>query len=118
MEDDLAALVKLVEDLTRPLTRAHQQGEVGVRGIAEPVDRLEVVVGRGSHPARGEVEDAAPADCRQLVAVAEQGDGGLRSLGDREQRAGGVLIEHAGLVDEEDVARKHARARLGGGVGA
>ena len=111
MEDDLAALEEGVEDLTRPLTSAHEQAEVGVRGIAEPVDRLELVVGCGSHPACGEVEDAAAADGWELVAVAEERDGGVRSVGDGEQRAGGVLVEHAGLVDEEDVAGEQACRR-------
>ena len=75
MDDDLAAFEKGVEDLTRPLTSPHEQAEVGVRGIAEPVDRLELVVRFGSHPACGEVEDAAAADGRELVAVAEERDG-------------------------------------------
>ena len=113
MEDDLAALEQCVEDLTGPLTSAHEQAEVGVRGIGEPVDRLELVVRCGSHPACGEVEDAAAADGRQLVAVAQERDGGVGSVGDGEQRAGGVLVEHAGLVDEEDVAGEQTCAGLG-----
>ena len=117
MDDDLAAFEKGVEDLTRPLTGAHEQAEFGVRGIAEPVDRLELVVRFGSHPACGEVEDAAAADGRELVAVAEERDDCVRSVGDGEQRAGGVLVEHAGLVDEEDVAGEQACAGLGRGVG-
>ena len=44
MEDDLAAVEEGVEDLTRALTSAHEQAEVGVRGVAEPVHRLELVV--------------------------------------------------------------------------
>jgi hypothetical protein len=117
MDDDLAAFEKRVEDLTRPLTGPHQQAEVGVRGIAEPMDRLELVVRFGSHPACGEVEDAATADGRELVSVAEERDGGVRSVGDGEQRPGGVLVEHAGLLDEEYVAEDQARAGLGGRVG-
>ncbi len=59
MANDLAACMQLVEDLTGTLPSAHEQAEVGVRGIAEPVHRLELVVRCGSHPACGEVEDAA-----------------------------------------------------------
>ena len=62
----------------------------------------------GSHPACGEVEDAAAANGWELVAVAEERDPRVRSVGDGEQRAGGVLVEHAGLVDEEDVAGEQA----------
>ena len=47
VDDDLAALEEGVEDLTRALTGAHEEAEVGVRGIAEPVDRLELEVGCG-----------------------------------------------------------------------
>ena len=57
------------------LTSAHEQAEVGVRGVGEPVDGLELEVRFGWHPAGGEVEDAAAADGRQLVAVAEERDG-------------------------------------------
>ena len=46
------------------LFTAHVQAEVGVPGIAEPMDRLELMVGFGSHPAYGEVQDAAAADGR------------------------------------------------------
>ena len=117
MDDDLAAFKKCVEDLTRPLTSAHEQAEFCVGGIAEPVDRLELVVRFGAHPACGEVEDPAAADGRELVAVAEKRDDCVRSVGDGEQRAGGVLVEHAGLVNEEDIAGEQACACLWRGVG-
>ena len=47
MQDDLAALEEGVEDPTRPFTSAHEQAEVGVRRVAEPVHRLELVARRG-----------------------------------------------------------------------
>jgi hypothetical protein len=74
------------------------------------------VVRFGPHPACGEIEDAAATDSRQLVSVTEQRDGRVRSVGDGEQRAGGVLVEHPGLVDEEDVTGQQAGAGLGGCV--
>ena len=117
MDDDLAAFEKGVEDLTRPLTRPHEQAEAGIPGITEPMDRLELVVRLGSHPACGEVEDTATADRRELVTVAQERHDCVRSVGDGEQRAGGVLVEHAGLVDQQDVAGEQACAGLGRGVG-
>lgn len=47
MQDDLATIEEGVEDLTGPLTSAHEQAEAGLRGIAEPVDRVELVVSGG-----------------------------------------------------------------------
>jgi hypothetical protein len=117
MDDDVAAFEEGVEDLTGTSHRSHEQAEVGVGGIAEPVDRLQRVVRFGSHPACGEVEDAAAADRRELVAVAEQRDDCVGLVGDGEQCAGCVLVEHAGLVDEQDVAGQQACAGLGCGVG-
>ncbi|GAA4747802.1 hypothetical protein GCM10023350_35880 [Nocardioides endophyticus] len=67
MDDNLATFEKGVEDLTSTLTGSHEQAEVGVRRIAEPADRLELVVRFGSHPACGEVEGATAADGGELL---------------------------------------------------
>lgn len=66
----------------------------------------------------GEVEDAAAADGGELVAVADERDGGAGVVGDREECAGGVLVEHAGFVDEEHVAGEQPRSCVGGAVDA
>jgi hypothetical protein len=55
--------------------------------------------------AEGEVEDAAAADRRELVAVAEQRDADSALIDDGEQGAGGVLVEHARFVDHEEISR-------------
>ncbi len=60
-----------------------------------------LVVGVG--PPGGVVEDAAAADGGELVAVADERDPCAGLVGDGEQRAGGVLVEHPGLVDEQQV---------------
>lgn len=78
--------------------------------------RLEFEVSFGWRPPCGEVEDAAAADGGQLVAVAEERDGRVGSVRDREQGAGGVLVEHAGFVDEQYVAGQQSRAAIGVGV--
>src|SRR5699024_1680897 len=69
-------------------------------------------------PTCSEVEDAAATNRRELVAVAEKRDRRVRSVGDGEQRAGGILVEHAGLIDEEDVAGQQAGAYVGCGAGS
>ena len=53
----------------------------------------------------GKVEDAAAADRSQLVAVAQQRQPDPGLVGDGEQRAGGVLVEHPGLVDDQQISR-------------
>jgi hypothetical protein len=62
--------------------------------------------------------DAAAADGGQLVPVAEERDGGVGSVGDCEESAGGVLVEHAGFVDEQDVAGQQPSAGLRVGLDA
>ena len=52
-------------------------------------------------PASGEVEYASAADSGELVAVADERDPGVALVGDGEEGQGGVLVEHAGLVDQE-----------------
>ena len=65
----------------------------------------------------GVVEDAAAADGGELVAVAEERDPGAGLIGDAQQGAGGVLVEHAGLVDEQQVPGVQPRPDIGSGLG-
>lgn len=118
VHDDLPALEEGVEHGARTFAGAHQEADVGVRLIAEAVDGLELEVRLGRRPSGGKVEDAAAADSGELVAVAEERDGGTGVVGDREERAGGVLVEHAGFVDEEYVAGEQPRSCDGGVVNA
>jgi hypothetical protein len=73
--------------------------------VDEPVHRVEGRTGGRVGGAEGEVEDAAAADRRELVAVAEQRDADSALVGDGEQGAGGVLVEHARFVDHEEISR-------------
>jgi hypothetical protein len=45
------------------------------------------------------------------VAVTDERDPGSGFVGDDEQGAGDVLVEHAGLVDEKEVAGQQQRVR-------
>lgn len=65
---------------------------------------LETEVLLGRRPAQCQVEYATAPDRRQLVTVADQPDLGAALVDDGEERASGVLVEHAGFVDEEYVA--------------
>ena len=51
------------------------------------------------------------------MAVAEERDAGMRLVGDREQRAGGVLVEHPGLVDDQHITGKQPSTRIGTDAG-
>ena len=53
----------------------------------------------GVGPAGGVLEHPAAADRGQLMPVADERDPGAVLVGDREQGAGGVLVEHPGLID-------------------
>ncbi len=51
-------------------------------------------------PAGGEVEHATAPDRRQLMPVPDERNPRAVFVGDRQQRAGGVLIEHPGLINQ------------------
>jgi hypothetical protein len=70
------------------------------------MDGVQRHVAVGRYPARSVVEDAATAHGGQLVPVANEREACAGFVGDREQGEGGVLVEHAGFVDEEEVARE------------
>ena len=103
VDHDLASLHQSVEDLPRALTSPHQQAQGRVLGVAEPVQGLQLDASFGTTPAGGVVQDPAAADGGQLVPVAGEPDPGSRLIRDGEQGQGGVLIEHPGLVDQEQV---------------
>jgi hypothetical protein len=119
VEADLAAGVQRVEHRPGVLAAAHGQGQLCVSGVrygaagwvgaGKPVHRVESHVCGQVGGADGEVEDAAAADRRELVAVTEQRDAHLALVGDGEQGAGGVLVEHAGLVHDEEVSGEQPR---------
>jgi hypothetical protein len=80
--------------------------------------RLQRHVCGGVEPVEGQVEDAAAADRGKLVPVAEQRQPGTRLVGDGEQRAGGVLVEHPGLVNHQQIPRPQPGQRRGTVVAA
>ena len=59
------------------------------------------------------VQDAAAADRGELVPVTDERDPGAGLVGDVEQRPGGVLVEHPGLIDQQQVAGQQPRAAIG-----
>ena len=67
--------------------------------------RVEFPVGVRGHLSGGQVEHSPTADGGQLVPVTDQCDPSVVFVGDGQQCAGGVLVEHAGLVNEQHVAR-------------
>lgn len=66
---------------------------------------------RGNH-----VQDAATADRGQLVPVPQVDDAGVGLVGDVQQRLRGPLVQHAGLIDDQDVARPELGAAVRPGV--
>src|ERR1035437_465525 len=136
VDADLVASQQGVEDPTRCLasrltptltsrrstgldgfTGAHREADPGVLGIAEPVDDIQGQAGLGCGPADGEVKDPAAAHCGQLVAVPDERDPGPGLVSDSQQGAGGVLVEHPGLVDQQQVTGRQRRLRRRAGVG-
>lgn len=51
-------------------------------------------------------------DCGQLVAVTHENDPYLVFIGDRQQCQRRALVEHPGLVDEQNVPGSHARSEI------
>ena len=118
VDEDLTPAHQCVEHLTAALTSAHEQAQLGVLGVAEPVDGLQRERRLGACPAGGVVEYAAAADRGELVPVTDERDPGVGLVGDGEQGAGGVLVEHAGLVDEQDVPGQQPGPWIGLGLEA
>ena len=101
VHDHEPAAHELVEDLTSSLTTAHPQRQVGVLRIGEAADPLELDDAIGCVASR-EVEHSPASDGGELVPVADQRHLGAGVVGELEERAGGVLVEHPGLVDDEE----------------
>jgi len=119
VDDDLARRWRGVEDLAVVAggvgagAGAHGEGEVGLGGIGDPVHGVQVEHGGGVGPGVCVVEDSAAADGGELVPVPDQGDPGTGLVGDGQESAGGVLVEHPGLVDQEQVpGPQQPRGRL------
>ena len=78
---------------------------MAVHGAHEPVDRVQIDTRVGVDPAAREVEHAAAADRGQLMPVADQRDPSTGLIRDGQEGAGGVLIQHAGFIHEQQIAR-------------
>ena len=85
-----------------PLPHPETQG--GVVGIGEPLHLLERDGGGRVRPGDGVIEYAASTDCGELVPVTDERNAGARLVGGRQECTGGVLVEHPGLVDQQQVA--------------
>jgi hypothetical protein len=83
--------------------------------VDEPVDGVQVDPGVRVDLAVGEVEHAAAAHRGQLVPVPDQRDPRTGLIGDGDQRAGGVLVEHARLIDQQQIpgSQPGLRQRIG-----
>ena len=114
VQPDLPAGDQGVEHPAGIVAGAHRQGQLRVTGVRCPLLRRRSVrvkrctpsrtrCARRVHPADGQIQDPAAADRRQLTPVTEQRHPGLALVGDREQGAGGVLIQHPGLVDDQQI---------------
>src|SRR5690606_10775333 len=64
-------------------------------------------------PCRRVIEYAAAPDGGELVPVSDERDPCTGLVGDGEQGSGGVLVEHPGFVDEQQVAGPELGARIG-----
>ena len=95
---------------------AHRHAQLGVGGVGEAVHDVQTQGRFESGVLGGEVQDPTAADRGELVAVAHERHPCLTGLGDLEQGAGGVLIEHPGLVHDQQVTAAEHRLRLGGEV--
>lgn len=102
VEDDLTTRQELIEHCARLLTRPHLQRELGVGGVGEAADLVEFGDSVGC-VTDGKVEDAAPSDGEELVAVTDQHHLGVHLVRQLQQRPGSVLVEHSCLVDDEEV---------------
>ena len=116
MHHDEAQSGELVEHVTGVLAVAHPQSEGGVVGVGEAV-QLGHVVGTATN-LRGHVEHPATTDSRELGAVAHERDRRLRLLSDGQEGAGGVLVEHPGLVHDHPLTPQQSRVSRRPGVGA
>ena len=74
---------------------------------------LQGQAGFGVGPAGGQIQDASAADRGELVPVTDQRDPGVVFVGDDQQGPGAVLVEHPGLVDQQQVTGLQHRGRCG-----
>ena len=118
VDDDRPAAMQRVEDGGGVVARAHPQGERGVVGVGEPVHLLQRHDRGRVGPREGVVQDAAASDRWKLVPVADERDPRPGLVGDRQERAGGVLVQHPRLVDQQQVPGSQPGGRVGCGVGA
>ena len=69
----------------------------------EAVNLIDAHRGGRVDPAVRQVQHSAAADCGQLPPVTDERDASTGLIGNRQQRAGGVLVEHGRLVDEQSI---------------
>ncbi len=117
VHDDLPACEEGVEHLVASVALAHPQAQDGVGLVGESAHGLEGHDRRRVRVGDSVVEDAASADGRELVAVPDERDPGAGFVCEGEERPGGVLVEHPGLVDHEQVPGSKGCGLAGSGVG-
>ena len=67
-------------------------------------------------PSHGVVEDPSAADGGELVPVTHERDPGTHLIRDRQQSACRVLIEHPGLIDQQQITGFEPRPRRRGWI--
>ncbi len=100
VDHDLAPAHQLVEECAGVLALAHPQRQGRVSGVGEPADTLELDMTLGGVPG-GEVEHSPTPDRGELMPVPHQDQRSAGGVGELEQGAGGVLVQHPGLVDHQ-----------------
>src|SRR4051812_9200999 len=76
----------------------------GIGRVGESVHGGDLLHRLRWRPTQRQVEHSPAAHSRELVAVAEQYEEGAGLISDGEQRLGGVLVEHPGLIDDQLIA--------------
>nr|WP_258185931.1 hypothetical protein [Microbacterium sp. PAMC22086] len=99
VDGDVASFVQLVEELPGLVMVAHRDRQLRVLLVIEAVEVREIYGARGRR--NGKVEDTAATDSRQLCAVADERGTSPCLISDRDERMGRILVEHAGLVDDD-----------------
>jgi hypothetical protein len=90
---------------------AQREADRGVLGVGEPVGDVEVDQRLDRHPPGGQIEDSPATNGGELVTIAQERHPGAHLVGDHQQRHGGVLVEHPGLVDHKQIASTEDRVR-------
>ena len=103
VHDDLSTREQPVEDCLRPLPGTHPETELGIVRVREPAHRVQIDK-NVSGVTTGKIEYATPAHRGQLMPITDQRQASPGDIGDLHERHRAVLIQHARLVDHQQIA--------------